>query len=295
MTRRASFRLDTKTGVGFNLARIQIQLPLATLEGNYVSAPDTWRIQPGSLKYPLIIAHRGAHHRAPENTIPAFLEAVEMGVDAVELDVHLSSDGEVVVFHDRKLERASNGQGWINRHSLQQLRALALGYDPSHRIPTLDEVFDSLPPDYPVCVELKARIAGMKELPQQVAQVIERRRRWDTTLVHSFNPVSLYYVRHASPEATVGFIWARRHPYPLRARWLSPVANAHWSVPADATYNSRVLAHFHAQGKPVMAWDLDAGVDLEALGRSGLDAVVTDNPQRLIDQKPSRRPVAARA
>ena len=204
MTRRASFRLDTKTGVGFNLARIQIQLPLATLEGNYVSAPDTWRIQPGSLKYPLIIAHR-------------------------------------------------------------------------------------------VCVELKARIAGMKELPQQVAQVIERHRRWDTTLVHSFNPVSLYYVRHASPEATVGFIWAWRHPYPLRARWLSPVANAHWSVPADATYNSRVLAHFHAQGKPVMAWDLDAGVDLEALGRSGLDAVVTDNPQRLIDQKPSRRPVAARA
>ena len=73
------------------------------------------------------------------------------------------------------------------------------------------------------------------------------------------------------------------------------MANAHWSVPADATYNSRVLAHFHAQGKPVMAWDLDAGVDLEALERSGLDAVVTDNPQRLIDQKPSWHPVAARA
>ena len=119
----------------------------------------------------------------------------------------------------------------------------------------------------------------MKELPEHVARVIERYGRWDTTLVHSFNPVSLYYMRRASPQATVGFIWAQRHPIPLRARWLSPVAEPHWAVPAEDTYNERVLAHFHGQGKPVMAWDVDAGTDLEALGRTGLDAVVTDDPQ----------------
>lgn len=218
-----------------------------------------------------------------------------MGADAVELDVHLSSDREVVVFHDRRLERATNGQGWIGRHTLQQLRALHFDEDSSHRIPTLDEVFDSLAPDYLICVELKARIAGMKELPQRVAEVIGRHRRWGATLVHSFNPVSLYYMRHASPDATVGFIWAQKHPYPLRKRWLSPVANALWNAPAEDTYNQRVLSHFHEQGKLVMAWDVDAGTDLEALGQTGLDAVVTDNPRRLTEQRRSLRKIVAGA
>lgn len=255
----------------------------------------TWRVRPGSRECPLIVAHRGGHHRAPENTVPAFLDAVEMGADAAEMDVHLSSDGEVVVFHDRRLERASGGHGWIGRHTLEQLRSLSLGNDQSYRIPTLEEVFGSLPPDFLLCVELKARIKCMKELPERVERVIERHQRWDTTLVHSFNPVSLYYMRRASAQATVGFIWAQRYPMPLRRRWLSPVANPHWAVPAEDTYNERVLAHFHAQGKPVMAWDVDAGSDLQALGRTGLDAVVTDNPQKLIDQKSSRLPAAARA
>ena len=260
-----------------------------------MSEKATWRVQPGSQEHPLIVAHRGAHHRAPENSIPAFLDAVEMGADAVEMDVHLTSDNEVVVFHDRRLERASDGHGCIGRHTMQELRSLSLGDDGAYRIPTLDEVFDSLSPEFLVCVELKARIKCMKELPEHVARVIDRRRRWKTTLVHSFNPVSLYYVRRASPQAIVGFIWAQRHPIPLRARWLSPVANPHWAVPAEDTYDERVLARFHAQGKPVMAWDVDAGTDLGRLGRTGLDAVVSDDPKKLIDQKLSRFPVAAGA
>ena len=255
----------------------------------------TWRIRPGSQECPLVVAHRGAHHWAPENSIPAFLDAVEMGADAVEMDVHLSSDREVVVFHDRRLERASDGHGWIGRHTLEQLRALSLGGDLSYRIPTLDEVFDSLPHDFLVCVELKARIKCMRELPEYVARVIERHRRWDTTLVHSFNPVSLYFMRQVSSQAITGFIWAQRHPFPLRRRWLSPLADPYWAVPAEDTYSEGLLGHFHAQGKPVMAWDVDTGTDLQALGRMGLDAIVTDSPQRLIEQKHSRRPVSAGA
>ena len=259
-----------------------------------MSAVATWKIKAGSLEYPLIIAHRGDYSLAPENTISAFLRAVEIGADALELDVHLSRDGKVVVFHDRKLDRMTNGKGWLRAHTLQELRSLSLnqdgGGDNAERIPTLEEVFQSLSPEFLVCVELKARIAGIRELPLRVAEVIERHRRWETTLVHSFNPVSLYYMRHCAKESTVGLIWKRKHPYPLRARWLSPLAKPHWSVPADHTFNHQVLVHFHNQGKPVLAWDIDAGTDLEELGRIGLDAVVTNNPQRLVDQKHGRLP-----
>ena len=253
-----------------------------------------WRVSAGSLDYPLVIAHRGDHAAAPENTIAAFKQAVEVGADGVELDVQLTSDGEVVVMHDQTLERTTTGKGMVRAHTFSKLRTLAMRHRSGHRngqerIPTLDEVFDQLPSDFLVCVELKARFAGMKALPNRVGEVVRRHRRWETTMVHSFNPVSLFYLRRQEPHIAIGLIWSRRHPYPLRARWLSPLANPHWLDPADGTFTPKVLAHFHAQGKPVLAWDVDAGSDMERLSQMRLDAVVTDQPAHLARQKPRSR------
>ena len=269
--------------------------PINRSEQTIELMPTTWKIKPGSLEYPLVIAHRGDHTSVPENTIPAFRRALETGADAVELDVHLSKDGQVVVFHDRTLDRMTNGQGSLSLRTFKELRSLAVlspdgNEDKVGQIPTLDEVFEALPLTYLVCVELKARIAGMRDLPLRTGEVIRRHQRWETTMVHSFNPVSLFHLRRLEPRIAVGFIWSRRHPYPLRARWLSPLANPHWLAPAEYTFNSKVLAHFHAQGKSVLAWDVDAGTDMENLRRMGLDAVVTNHPARLISQRASRTP-----
>ena len=255
-----------------------------------MSPVTNWRIKPGSLDYPLVIAHRGDHSSVPENTIAAFRQAYETGADGIELDVHLSKDREVVVIHDRFLDRTTTGKGPVRAHTLEELRSLALlgpSGEPidSHQIPTLDEVFQALPSDYLVCVEMKARIMGMWELPARAEEIIRRYRRWESSLVASFNPVSLFRIRMLDPRITIALNWSRRHGYPLRRRWLSPLANPYWLDPADGTFNQEVLAHFHAQGKPVLAWDIDAGTDMEKLGQMRLDAVVTDELAVLLGRK----------
>ena len=76
------------------------------------------------MKQPKIFAHRGASSYAPENTLPAFALATRQGADGIELDVHLTRDGQLVVIHDETLERTTNGSGWVKDHTLAQLQQL---------------------------------------------------------------------------------------------------------------------------------------------------------------------------
>ena len=129
----------------------------------------TWSFAPGSQRLPLIIAHRGDLSRAPENTLPAFQRAWEAGADGVELDVRLTRDGRLVVFHDRNLDRTSNGTGPVNHCTLADIRSLDVGswFAPEFNgetAPTLDEVFESLPRDYLINVEMKVVVTGMKHI-----------------------------------------------------------------------------------------------------------------------------------
>jgi len=110
---------------------------------------------------PLNVGHRGAMASAPQNTLAAFRKAIEFGADGVELDVHLSKDGAVVVMHDFFVDRATDGTGRVAQKTLAELKALDAGikFSPQfagERVPTLSEVFDVLEGKLLVNVELKA-------------------------------------------------------------------------------------------------------------------------------------------
>ncbi|MCL7453535.1 MAG: glycerophosphodiester phosphodiesterase, partial [Anaerolineae bacterium] len=110
---------------------------------------------------PLNFAHRGASHEAPANTLAAFELAAEMGADGIELDVHLSRDGELVVIHDFSLEGTTNGHGRVGDRTLPELKALDAGswFDPRlavQRIPTLQEVIDAVAARLLLNIELKS-------------------------------------------------------------------------------------------------------------------------------------------
>ena len=224
---------------------------------------------------------------APENTLEAFLGAVEKGADGVELDVRLSRDGRVVVMHDRCIDRTTNGCGPVGIHTLAELKRLDAGswFHPRFRsasVPTLDEVFDALPSDFLVAVELKVRGWGVKPLVSGTLECIRRSKKWKSAMVTSFNPVALLAMRLIESRVMRGYIWCARHPLPIRQRWLSPMAKAHWMDPDLETFNAKVLRHFHGQGKPVLAWDLDAGRDIECLSAMGIDGIVTDRLTGLV-------------
>ena len=112
------------------------------------------------MKNILVWAHRGASGVMPENTLPAFEKAVELGADGVELDIQMTADGEIVVIHDEMVDRTSDGKGWVKDYTLEQLQKLDVSY--GHKelghvsIPTMREVFELLKPtDLTINIELK--------------------------------------------------------------------------------------------------------------------------------------------
>lgn len=248
---------------------------------------DTWDFAPGSRSLPLIIAHRGDSANVPENTLPAFRRAWERGADGIELDVRLTADGQLVVHHDRRLGRTNGGAGLVSNAALAEIRALDAGgwFSPKFRgqtAPTLDEVFEALPADYLINVEMKAVISGMRRIAHRVAEVIRRHGRWRSTLAASFNPISLWELRRIEPRIMRGYIWSRRHPPPIRSRCFSPLVQAHWYDPAHDSCNLRLLRRMRRRGVRTLAWDVDFGRDLERMAAVGLDAVVTDDLDALL-------------
>ena len=239
---------------------------------------------------PLVVAHRGNSTQAPENTISAFHKALDVGADAIEMDVRLTRDRRVVVMHDRRLDRTTTGKGPVGAFTLERLKGMDAGswFGPQYvgeRVPTLEEVFDELPRDFPLYIELKSRGPGALPLALRVVSVIRRYERWDSSMVASFNPLAVVTLRMVEPRIIRGYIWSRHHPLPMRARWFAPLAKPHWLAPDRESLTEELLVKFHAQGKAMAAWDVDVGTDVGRLAEMGLDAVVTDCPEVLVSQK----------
>ena len=268
------------------------KMTLPAANGLHSDLPTSWHFPPGGRSCPLIIAHRGDVSNAPENTLPAFRSAFESGADGIELDVRLTRDQQVVVFHDRGLKRIGKRKGLVTNATMDEMRELDAGgwFGPEfrgERAPTLDEVFEDLPSDYLVNVEMKAVIDGMRIIAHRVAEVIRRHQRWTSTLVASFNPISLWELRKIEPNIMRGYIWSRRHPPPIRSRCFSHLVRAQWYDPANDSYNPRLMRTMRARGVRTLAWDVDFDCDLARMAAARLDAAVTDNLGRLLRQRES--------
>ncbi|WP_201308783.1 glycerophosphodiester phosphodiesterase [Puerhibacterium puerhi] len=150
----------------------------------------------------LVAGHRGAMAHAPENTMRSFRLAADVGADEIELDVHLSRDGELVVIHDETLERTTDGRGAVADHDWADLAALDAGR--GERIPRLAEVLDALPAmSFQVEVKAPAATTGV------LAALAERRGRPGAVVVTSFRPEALVPALLPGRWWHVGLICAR--------------------------------------------------------------------------------------
>lgn len=163
----------------------------------------------------LVVAHRGASGRAPENTFASYEAALAIGVDAIELDVHLSRDGHLVVIHDANLARTTSGQGLVHEHTLAELKALDAGswYAPSfagERIPSFEEVLDRIGPRVALQVEVKGRTDGVAEA---TVAALRSHGLLERAMITSFHLDLLPLVRRLAPTAEIGALaWGRRRP-----------------------------------------------------------------------------------
>lgn len=216
-----------------------------------------------------VFGHRGASGLAPENTLASFARAVALGVDGVELDVRLTSDGEVVVLHDERLERTTNGAGLVCETPYRALRRLDAGG--GEKVPTLGEVFDLVPPHIAVNVELKAAGTALA-----VVDLLAQTRH--PLLVSSFDHVELARFHSAMPQVACA---------PLAARWRKGLVAVAGSLDAgcinlaERIATPRRLASIAEGGFGCLVYTVDNAVGAERLRAMGAAGVFTNRPDRV--------------
>lgn len=150
------------------------------------------------------IGHRGASGYEPENTLISFQKAIDLNADGIELDVHLSSDGELVVIHDETIDRTTNGKGTVNKLSLRELKAFQI--DNSQEIPTLTEVFDLVNQRCFINIELKG-IGTAKPVNKLINHYIsDKKWKINDFLISSFDWNMLEEFHLLNPKIRIGVL-----------------------------------------------------------------------------------------
>lgn len=213
-----------------------------------------------------IYAHRGASIEFPENTLAAFRRALELNVEGIELDVHLSADGHAVVIHDETVDRTTDGSGAVAEMTLEQLKALdAGGGEP---VPTLGEVLDLVGDALHVDIEIKAKEAGDAVLNELEG----RNTRW---LISSFKWDVLQYVRSRDAEAE---LW----PLTVGASAEAIAVAKEIGAPALAIYHmgidEDIVRHLREQGLGFWVWTVNDPSEAIRFADMGAIGICTDDP-----------------
>lgn len=224
-----------------------------------------------------VIGHRGASSERPENTLPAFLRALELGADAVELDVHGTRDGAIVVHHDPTVPAGSSGgePRPIADATLAELRRTADGAS----IPTLDEVLAAVGTRLTVYIEIKGR-----SIEQPVVDLL--RRHPARCAIHAFDHRVPRRSRALAPEIAAGILV---HSYLLEPSRVLRQAGArdywcHWEF-----VDRDLVEQIHRTGGRVIAWTVNDGRVAQTLAGLGVDGICTDDVAAMRARFPSTR------
>ena len=243
---------------------------------------------------PQIFAHRGARRVAPENTLPAFAAALEMGVDGIELDVHTTRDGQLVVIHDFDVERTTDGHGLVAEMSAAEVARLDAGrhFSPASagtRVPTLDEVFDLIGDRCRVNIEIKSMDPYARDASESVAEFIRHRNLVDQVIVSSFNPITLIKMRHLAPKIALGMLYDDEMPAFLRAVWAGPPIRPEAQHPDHRLVDEAYMRWARALGCAVNTWTVNDVETARRLAALEVDVIITDVPDVLIAGLRGRR------
>lgn len=236
-----------------------------------------------SSSFPAVIAHRGGSKYAPENTLAAFQYAVDQGADGIELDVHLSADGEVVVIHDAALDRTTNGSGFVHEKTLAELKELDAGSwfgaeFAGQQLPTLTEVFELVGDKLLINVELKGPGLFKSALPEKVVEIVKRFSFTDRVIFSSFKSWLLRMTGQLLPDARLGLLLM---PGTLAkiARVLSrPVINPWAFHPYYRSVTPRFVSCAAKQNRQVLAYTVNDPDEIKRLTQMGIYGIITDDP-----------------
>jgi glycerophosphoryl diester phosphodiesterase len=241
---------------------------------------------------PLIAAHRGGAAVWPENSLAAFRGAIALGVDALEFDLHLTADDEVVVIHDATLDRTTTGQGPVRSIPLAQLRTLRLrdatGAATDATVPTLAEVLDlARPTSMTLLPEIKLDVArgAYPEIERRVVEQLRAHGLVGRATVQSFDDATLRRVHTLEPAVRTMLLVGRARMTTYAStpadpvRWATEVGAAELGIDFRLI-DAPLVAAARAAGMRLAAWTVNADDDLRRMAGLGVDVVMTDRPDR---------------
>jgi glycerophosphoryl diester phosphodiesterase len=234
------------------------------------------------LQTPVVVAHRGDKAFAPENTLSAFKQAIEKRADAIEFDVKLTADRQVVVLHDQTVDRTTSGTGNVANLSLAAVQKLDAcvqfpGKFPGEAIPSLAEVFETVGKLIYMNIELTNYSTPSDALVSNVVELVKKYGMQSRVLFSSFFANNLRKARKLLPEVPRGLLtrpgliglWGRTFGWHGDYAALNPYVT---------DVNSRLVSRVHSAGKRVNVWTVTAEADIKHMISLGVDGIITDDP-----------------
>lgn len=232
-----------------------------------------------------IFAHRGASGYAPENTLEAFRLAMEQGADGMELDVHLTKDGEVVVIHDETLDRTSNGHGNVRDYTLEELKKFSFHNHMEKyqgvQIPTLKEALNLVKNSrIKVNIELKTGIYWYEGIEEKTMDIVKTMGMEDRVIYSSFNHYSIQKVLEQNSDAETAYLFS---DVPLNMEKYAKDTGVKGLHPA--VYHLKMadfLETYMKSGLKVRVWTVNNKEDMKMFIDAGVDAIITNYPDFML-------------
>ncbi len=247
-----------------------------------------------------VIAHRGASGSAPENTMAAFRKAVELGAGFIETDLQLSRDARLVALHDDTLDRTTNGHGPVSAMTLEQLRRLDAGSwfrdgesqgSPSfagERIPTIEEIL-AFGREHEIGLHLEVKPTGPSGAEHAIVGALRAAGEIARTVVLSFSPSVLKRLQQLEPLVMTGFLFSDRFPAAIAT---AVDAGARQLLPRTDRVTRELISEAHAQDLKVVTWTANSPEEMQKMISAGVDGIITDYPEHLVEMVRRARPAA---
>jgi glycerophosphoryl diester phosphodiesterase len=224
----------------------------------------------------LKIGHRGAAGYEPENTLKSFQKALELNADGIELDVHLSADGHIVVIHDETIDRTTNGKGFVNTLSLSELKSFLI--DGKLEIPTLIEVFDLIDKKCLINVELKGVGTASKVVALIEEYISDKNWNYEHFIISSFEWNFLEEIHNLNPKIAIGVLTEEDLD---KALAFAENIKAHAINPDYQLLTLENTKKIQEQGFQVLPWTVNTTEDIQKIKSYNVDGIISDFPDKL--------------
>ncbi len=231
----------------------------------------------------LVLGHRGAMGHAPENTMVSFAKGLELGADMLELDIHVSRDGELMVMHDGEIARTTDGKGHIKDMTVAEIKKLDAGskFDArfrGERVPRLIEVLDWAKTRIQLVIEIKGDPLPTPGIEEKLIKLLREYQMLDQVMVISFHHPAVKRVKEQEPSVMTGILYTGMLVDPVAA---AHAARADSIRPSFSYWTPELVERVHAAGLGASTWIINNDADMDYCLPMGFDSVGGNFPDRL--------------